>query len=299
MISQVKTWSYLIRFISAEDNKTYFGDAILLPGATGLHDIDELLSLKAHIITGNPLQRGYTIAEASTLVKKLLGPLTRDLVPDIRCIGGNYASHLRELGVPFPKIPPMFPKLTNALAGHGDVIEIPSIAQNDQADYEGELVIVMGRDAKNVSARDALDYVLGYSIANDVSSRKWQMDPELVGTRPPPQMSFSKSFDGFCPVGPCIVSTKVIPDPHVLGISTKVNKELRQAGSTTDLIFNVAQIVEFCSQGSTIFANSIILTGTPAGVGMAMNPPRWLKPGDEVEVTVEKIGTLRHGIKYA
>lgn len=93
MTSQLNTWSYLIRFVSAEDIKTYFGDAILPPGATGLHDIDEPLSLKARIITGNPFQLGYTIAEASTPVKKLLGPLTRDLVPDIRCIGGNYATH--------------------------------------------------------------------------------------------------------------------------------------------------------------------------------------------------------------
>ncbi|KAH8703391.1 hypothetical protein BGW36DRAFT_288829 [Talaromyces proteolyticus] len=298
MTSKCDGWSYLIRFINGNDNRTYFGDAILPAGASGLEDTAEPLSLEARIITGNPLSTEYEISNERVPVKKLLGPLVREIVPDIRCIGGNYKSHLKELGVKPPKYPTMFPKLNNALADHGDVTEIPRIAQDQQADYEGELVVVIGKDAKNVSEADALDYVLGYSIANDVSARKWQMDPDLVGTSPPPQMSFSKSFDGFCPVGPCVVSSKIIRDGLDLALSTKVNGELRQKGTTSDLLFNVAQIIAFCSQGSSLFAGSILLTGTPSGVGMAMKPPRFLQDGDVVEISIEKIGTLRHSIKY-
>ena len=146
------------------------------------------------------------------------------------------------------------------------------------------------------------------------------MDPALVGTVPPPQMSFAKSFDGFCPVGPCIVSSKVsiacfvsgpfhgqkllsnlktLRDPHTLSLTTKVNDEVRQTGSTSDFVFDVGQIIEFCSQGSTLYAGSIILTGTPGGVGFAMKPPRFLQPGDRVDITIEGIGTLHHGIKFA
>ena len=193
MTAQPATWSYLVRFV-AEDDLTYFGDAAVPQGESGIHDTE---NLEARIISGSPFSGSYSIAEMTTPIKRLLGPLTANMVPDIRCIGGNYASHresmsnidnptlphlllkklqsdiltVKEIGMPFPKVPPMFPKSTNALAGHGDTIEIPTIAQDNQADYEGELVIVMGKDAKNVSAADALDYVAGYSVANDVSAR--------------------------------------------------------------------------------------------------------------------------------
>lgn len=141
------------------------------------------------------------------------------------------------------------------------------------------------------------------------------MDPEFVGVHPPPQMSFSKSFDQFCPLGPCIVSakvnnaflfrtqqlkyTQVVKNPHELFITTKINGELRQKGSTSDLIFNIPRIIEFCSQGTTLPAGSIIMTGTPGGVGYAMKPPQYLKPGDVVEMNISKIGTLMHGIAFA
>lgn len=116
---------------------------------------------------------------------------------------------VNELGVGVARFPTMFPKFPTSITGHGDDIEIPKVAQDDQADYEGELVLVIGRDAKNVSEEEAYDYIVGYAVGNDVSARKWQMDPELIGTHPPPQISFSKTFDTFCPIGPCIVAAHV------------------------------------------------------------------------------------------
>jgi len=176
-------------------------------------------------------------------------------------------------------------------------VEIPKIAQDSQADYEGELVIVMGKDCKNVSEDEALDYVLGYTSGNDVSSRKWQRDPKLAGGVP--QWSFSKSFDGYAPLGPCITSSKIISNPDNLKIRTKVNGDIRQNSSTSDMLFSVPKLIAFLSQGTTLEAGSVIMTGTPEGVGYAMAQPQFLKPGDRVEIFIEGIGSLVHGISYA
>ncbi|OQU99448.1 hypothetical protein CLAIMM_05079 [Cladophialophora immunda] len=292
-------WTRLIRFISAEDDQIYFGDALVPDPDFDIGDPSNHAALTARVVTGDPLLPTCRVTDRVLHVKKLLGPLTYKMVPSIRCIGGNYISHLRELGIEPPNYPAMFSKTSNALAGYGDDVELATIIQDDQADYEGELAFVIAKDAKNVSQEHAMDYVLGYTSANDVSARKWQMDPTLVGTFPPPQMTYGKSFDGFCPVGPCIVSADVLKDPHALALRTKVNGELRQQSNTAELHFKIPALIEFLSRGTTLHAGSIVLTGTPGGVGFTMKPPRYLKDGDTVEIYFDKVGTLRHGVTHA
>lgn len=154
-------------------------------------------------------------------------------------------------------------KASTAVHDHGKDIVIPTIAQDEQADYEGEICIVIGKDAKDVAEADALDYVAGYTAGNDVSSRKLQSKPELAG--PMPQACFSKGFDTYAPLGPVIVSTRVIPDPTKLVLETRVNGELRQTGELRDVAFSVPYLIHYLSSGTTLQKGSIIMTGTPGG----------------------------------
>jgi 2-keto-4-pentenoate hydratase/2-oxohepta-3-ene-1,7-dioic acid hydratase in catechol pathway len=175
---------------------------------------------------------------------------------------------------------------------------IPKIAQDNQADYEGELCFIISRDAKDVAEADAYSYIGGYLCGNDVSSRKLQRDPLLAGTVP--QWNFSKGFDTYAPLGPQIVSTSVIPDPSVLQLQTRVNGELRQDSGIDDLCFKIPTLVAYCSQGTTLKKGTVFMTGTCAGVGYAMAVPQFLKPGDVVEVSLKPdVGTLRNVVEYA
>lgn len=175
---------------------------------------------------------------------------------------------------------------------------IPKLAQDSQADYEGELCFIISRDAKDVSEADAYSYIGGYCAGNDVSSRKLQRDPLLAGTVP--QWNFSKGFDTFAPIGPQLVSTKLIPDPSSLHLSTRVNGELRQSEGIDDLCFKIPTLVSYCSQGTTLKRGTVVMTGTCAGVGYAMKEPQFLVPGDVVEVSVQPgVGTLRNVVAYA
>ncbi|KAL6241691.1 hypothetical protein RBB50_011473 [Rhinocladiella similis] len=299
----IKTpWSRLIRFI-APDDQIYYGDVVVGDNSPDF-DVGAVATSKepwlveARVVEGNPLAENCKVTDRIEVVKKLLGPLTKDTVSEIRCIGGNYAEHLNELEYKRPFHPIMFPKFPNAVSGFQDDVVIPRIAQDDQADYEIELAVVIGKEAKNVSVDEAYDYVLGYTVANDVSTRKWQLDPKLSSHQP--QMSFSKSFDGFLPLGPCIVSAELIKDPHSLTLETRINREaeLRQNSSTKHMIFSVPELIAHCSQGTTIQAGSILTTGTPSGVGYRMDPPRYLRHGDKVQMTIQGIGMLEHGIVY-
>ncbi|GAM37796.1 hypothetical protein TCE0_033r08020 [Talaromyces pinophilus] len=188
----------------------------------------------------------------------------------------------------------MFIKGSRAIADHRQNIEIPRVAQGRQPDYEGELVIVISRDCKNVKKDEAMDYVLGYTVGNDVSTRAWQLDEKYAG--PMPQATFSKSFDTYAPLGPCIVSRKVLTDPQSLQIRTWVNQSLRQDASTRDMLFDVSTLISFLSQGTTLEAGSIIFTGTPGGVGAFQSPPQFLAHGDVVQIAIEKIGTLENKV---
>jgi len=184
----------------------------------------------------------------------------------------------------------MFQKSKNAIAGPFDTIQLPPSDWATNIDYENELCFVIGKDAKNVSASDAPDYILGYTIGNDVSSRQWQ-DPKLCSN----QFSYAKNFDSFCPIGPAIVSSETVGDPQNLKMETRRGGKTVQSSNTSDMIFPVKDIVAFLSKGTTIPAGTLVMTGTPPGVAMfASKPPNWIKAGEVVECEIEKLGVLRN-----
>ncbi len=220
-------------------------------------------------------------------IAKLLAPL----VPTgIQCIGLNYRHHANETGAKIPQFPVLFVKGLNTVQNPGDPIELPRHLRSNEVDYECELAVVIGRTGKNIPRERALDYVLGYTCANDVSARDWQK--QFGGG----QWCRGKTFDTFCPLGPCLVTADEIPNPNALKIRTVVNDEVLQDWNTNDMIFDVPQLIEFLSGSVTLLPGTVILTGTPHGVGMARNPQRWLKPGDQVSVEIEKIGTLTNPV---
>ena len=215
-------------------------------------------------------------------VRKLLAPVVPS---NIFCIGVNYRAHAREAKSEVPDYPIVFMKGTGALLDPGAPICIPACcADVPQVDFECELAVVIGRPAKSVSEAEALDYVLGYTCANDVSARKWQKECR--------QWVHGKGFDTFCPLGPALVTPEDVPDPQRLAIRTLLNGQVMQDSSTADMIWSVAQLISFVSQDTTLPAGTVILTGTPEGVGFARTPPVFLKPGDEVVVEIENIGRL-------
>lgn len=202
----------------------------------------------------------------------------------IVCIGKNYGDHAKETGSDIPQFPIVFAKFPSAIiAPHQPITWRSSITQ--KVDWEGELAVVMGKTAKDVSEANAYDYVFGYTIANDVSARDLQLDATSQWTR-------GKSLDTFCPLGPCIVTRDEITDPHELAVKTLVNGETRQDGNTRDMIFKIPFLISYVSRSFTLEAGDLILTGTPSGVGQGMNPPQFLKDGDTVSITVEGIGEL-------
>jgi 2-keto-4-pentenoate hydratase/2-oxohepta-3-ene-1,7-dioic acid hydratase in catechol pathway len=217
----------------------------------------------------------------------LLSPIDPKM---IWCIGLNYRRHAEETGAKIPEQPVVFAKGPNAVLAPGAPIEIPQVLASDQVDYECELAVVIGRRCKNVSPAHALEYVLGYTCANDVSARDWQI--KKGGS----QWSRGKTFDTFAPLGPVLVTADEIPNPNALRISTRLNGEVVQDSHTSDMIFDVPHIIAFLSGSTTLLPGTVILTGTPEGVGMARTPPRWLEPGDEVSIEIEKIGTLTNGV---
>lgn len=201
----------------------------------------------------------------------------------ILCVGLNYRRHAEETGAPFPQTPVLFSKFNNTLAAACEAVPLPKVAS--QYDYEVELGVVIGRRASSVPVERALEYVLGYCTANDLSARDLQTRTS--------QWLLGKTLDRFCPVGPYLVTRDEVPDPQRLALRTWVNGELRQNSSTADMIFSVAEIVSYASQYMTLEPGDLIITGTPEGVILGMPEPRtWLKPGDEVIVEVEGLGRL-------
>lgn len=192
-----------------------------------------------------------------------------------------------------PEHPVVFTKPADAIAGPFDDILVHKDVQ-EQLDYEGELTVVIGRDAKNVSEEDALEYVLGYTCGNDLSARDYQLPAGRSGG----QFSYAKSFDQFAPIGPCITAANVVADPQQMQYVTKVNGKVRQSTSTSDMIWSVRQIIAHLSRGTTLRAGTCIMTGTPSGVGLFMEPKGFLKDGDIVEVTIEQIGTINNRIVF-
>jgi 2-keto-4-pentenoate hydratase/2-oxohepta-3-ene-1,7-dioic acid hydratase in catechol pathway len=209
----------------------------------------------------------------------------RSPIPNPRVIWGvglNYRDHAAETGRPLPTAPTLFVKSPSSVIAPGEPIVVPPHVT--QPDYEGELAVVIGRRARDVSEADALDVVAGVTIGHDVSARDHQY---TTG-----QWSWSKSFDTFCPLGPELVSLDEIDITRGLAIETRVSGEVLQSSNTSQLVFSVPYLIAWISQGCTLEPGDMILTGTPAGVGAARTPPRWLVDGDVVEITIEGIGTL-------
>jgi 2-keto-4-pentenoate hydratase/2-oxohepta-3-ene-1,7-dioic acid hydratase in catechol pathway len=229
----------------------------------------------------------HKVTDRRLKVEKLLAPL---IPSDILCIGLNYRRHAAESKSEIPARPMLFIKASNTLNNPLDPIPVPRLS--NMIDYEGELAVVIGKTAKHVSRADALNYVLGYTAANDVSSRDWQRDKSLGGG----QFARGKSFDGFCPLGPVLVTADEIPAPNALQIKTLLNGQVMQDAPTSDMIFDVPTIIESLSGTMTLRPGAVILTGTPHGVGMGRTPPVFLKAGDKIVVEIEKIGRLENPV---
>ncbi|MCS6831228.1 MAG: fumarylacetoacetate hydrolase family protein [Armatimonadota bacterium] len=204
----------------------------------------------------------------------------------ILAIGANYRAHCEESGMPLPQKPIVFVKVPSALIAHGEAIVYPRITQ--ELDYEGELAVVIGKRARNVSEDEAMAYVVGYTIMNDVTARDLQ--------RTEGQWSRAKGCDTFAPCGPWLVTADEIEDPQSLTIETRVNGELRQHSSTGDMIFPIPALLAHISEAMTLLPGDIITTGTPAGVGVYRQPKGLLQPGDEVAIRIEGIGELRNRV---
>jgi 2-keto-4-pentenoate hydratase/2-oxohepta-3-ene-1,7-dioic acid hydratase in catechol pathway len=218
---------------------------------------------------------------------KLLAPIQPT---NIIGIGLNYRKHAEEGGRGVPERPMWFMKTTGAVQNPGDPIVIPSTPVSDQVDFEAELAVVLGRTCRNVAAADALRHVLGYTCANDVSARDWQF--KLGGG----QFCQGKSFDTFCPLGPVLVTPDEIPNPQALAVRSVLNGTVMQDWTTADMVFDVATLIAFLSGSRTLSAGTVILTGTPHGVGFARKPAVFLRPGDTITVEVEGIGTLTNPV---
>jgi 2-keto-4-pentenoate hydratase/2-oxohepta-3-ene-1,7-dioic acid hydratase in catechol pathway len=218
----------------------------------------------------------------------LLAPIDRP--PKIVAIGLNYEDHRREVGADVPTEPTVFSKLATAIIGPFDEIELPAVAPG-RVDYEAELAVVLKGGGRFVKEQDAMTWVAGYTVANDVSARDWQTK------KPGGQWLLGKSFDSFLPLGPAIVTADEVPDPHALHITCTVSGETLQDAMTSELIFRVPFLIAYLSTVFRLEPGDIILTGTPGGVGMARKPPRWLRPGDVVETTIDGVGTMTNPVR--
>ncbi|KAJ9161076.1 Fumarylacetoacetate hydrolase domain-containing protein 2 [Coniochaeta hoffmannii] len=271
----------LVRFVN-EQGRTLYGD---LKSETP----SDLTGVEVEVLEGD-IQSGFKSTGRKDKISKLLCPLPN--VPYVVCIGLNYQRHANEANLKVASYPVVFTKPADALAGPYEDVPIHPDAQG-MLDYEGELTVVIGKDAKNVSEADALSYVLGYTVGNDVSARNFQL-PDASGG----QFCYAKSFDKFAPIGPVIVAANLIPDPQKLHYVTKVNGKVRQETETSDMIFPIAKIISHLSRGTTLRKGTVIQTGTPSGVGLFMEPKGFLKDGDVVEVTVDGIGSIRNKMVF-
>ncbi|KAJ3460989.1 hypothetical protein MRS44_011856 [Fusarium solani] len=280
------SFSHLVRF--EENGQPHYGDLIKSEDSQG-HTVS--------LLAGDPWS-GFTQTGQTKNVSKLLCPL--ESTPQIICVGLNYQQHASEANISdqrittqqlkVPTYPVIFTKPSDALAGPYDPVHVHPDAQV-QLDYEGELCVIIGRDVKNISEKDALDCVLGYTAGNDVSARNFQLPTASGG-----QYCYAKSFDGFAPIGPAIWSPSVVPDPQSLHYKTKVNGEVVQQTSTGDMIWSVRQLIAHLARGTTLRRGTVIMTGTPSGVGFFRNS--FLKDGDIVEIEVDGLGKVSNRMHF-
>jgi 2-keto-4-pentenoate hydratase/2-oxohepta-3-ene-1,7-dioic acid hydratase in catechol pathway len=262
----------LIRFIS-QDHKTCYGVVASQEDQT------------ARLIDGS-IFKEFSVTPKTAVIKKILPPV---LPANIIGIGLNYAKHAAETGIERAEIPIMFLKATSSLIAHGDPILLPE-AGPDEVDFEAELAVVIGKPTKNVAPDQAMEFILGYCCANDVSARDWQINKQKK------QWSRGKSFDTFCPLGPCLVTKDEIPNPNHLHIQTEINGTIYQDSNTANMIFPVPELVSHLSRSMTLLPGTVILTGTPEGVGFTRQPPVFLEEGDRVTISIEKIGQLTNPV---
>ena len=246
--------------------------------------------LRARRLLASAAGMGETLPAAScvhTDRATVLAPLPRP--GKVICLGINYRDHAAESGLPVPAEPVVFSKAPTSVIGPGAAIVLPEASE--QVDYEVELAFVIGRRAKLVKARQAMDYVAGYTVLNDVSARDYQRE------KPGGQWHLAKSFDTFCPIGPWILTADEIADPHNLALSCAVSGELMQSSNTSQMIFRIPEVVEYLSRVFTLEPGDVVGTGTPAGVGFVRTPPRYLRRGDVVGCTIQEIGTLENPVR--
>ncbi|ETN45123.1 uncharacterized protein HMPREF1541_10000 [Cyphellophora europaea CBS 101466] len=284
----LRQWQRLVRFHPKSDpSKAVIGQPIDPKLDVGLALRHNTQDIPVQLYSGTSVLAPGKPTGQTASIARLLSPVSQAEAGTIRCIGLNYRQHAAEVNLPLPTTPSLFLKPATALTNpYPTRVPLPHLTQaDDSGDYEAELAVVIGAVAKNVRAADALSYVLGYTAANDVSSRTAQFATS--------QWCFSKGFDGSCPLGPVLVSPNLIPDPGSLKVKGLRNGELLQDGATDDLIFGVAELIAFLSQGTTLLPGTVILTGTPAGVGVVRKPKVTLRAGDEFHVQIEPhVGTL-------
>lgn len=282
-------WTHLIRFIAQEDGQIHLGqiDPKTNPDI-GIATVEKK-EIKAKLITGTIFDG--TVTDRTMTVAQLLSPISVDEVPLIRCLGLNYRDHAKEANMPIPTTPVLFIKPRAALCGpHPQKISVPKLCQDGTSDYEAELTVVIGKTGRDIPKEKALDYVLGYTCGNDVSARTEQFKNT--------QWSFSKGFDSSAPIGPILVAQEQIPDPHNFRIKAIHNGNVVQDGNTKEMIFGIAETIAYLSQGTTLERGSLIMTGTPPGIGAMRDPKVVLKHGDDMRVEIEGIGTLVNEVYY-
>ncbi|TFB00969.1 Fumarylacetoacetate hydrolase domain-containing protein [Trichoderma ghanense] len=290
LLDDLPVWNRLIRFEDVHGQERY-GEPIDedLDVGIALHRGQDVY---ARILqTQSALDLTAVLSEEIVQVKKVLSPLRPEEAGTIRCIGLNYREHAAEMNLPLPKIPTLFLKPPSTINHPSSPVTTPHSPDlhDCHLDYEVELALVVGQTCKDVPEEDAMRYVLGYMTANDVTARTHQSEVS--------QWDRGKGFDGFAPIGPALVSARVVPDPSVLRLRTVLNGTVMQQGEASDMIFSVPEIVSFLSQGCTLQKGTIILTGTPCGIGVSRNPPVRLVEGDELFVTISHgLGTLTNSI---
>ncbi|TDZ10320.1 Fumarylacetoacetate hydrolase domain-containing protein 2 [Colletotrichum sidae] len=285
--TSLPSFKRLVRFVPRDDaNKILIGEpeSDSVDVGAALRDGKEV---KAVVWSGSSVLSPGEKTEQVAVIDRVLSPVSAEEVGTIRCIGLNYVQHAKEVGVALPDVPTVFLKPSTSLGNPWpEPTVLPLLTQvDDCGDYESELAVVLGKTAKNVSEANALDYVLGYTACNDVSSRTYQLNQS--------QWCFAKGFDGSCPLGPTLVSKDLIPDPTKLTMRGLRNGDVLQESGINDLIFSIPKLISFLSQSTTLPAGTVIITGTPAGVGLGRKPKVTLKDGDEFKVEIlPHIGTL-------
>ncbi|KAM0460206.1 hypothetical protein ACHAPV_004995 [Trichoderma viride] len=282
-------WTHLIRFRAIEDGQVHLGQLIDTSRDVGIDCLNGV-EVKAFLINGD-LFNG-TVTNHVLTVDHLLSPVSREHCNYIRCLGLNYKDHAEEGGFPIPDELEVFTKPRTALTGpFPAAIPIPKCAQDGTSDYEAELCVIIGKTGRDIPEERALEYILGYTAANDVSARTLQLAAK--------QWSFSKGLDNSCPIGPVLVAPSAIDDPQSLGIKAIYNGQTVQDGNTRNMIFSIKKQISYLSRGTTLEAGSAILTGTPAGIGYFRKPRVSLENGGRIDVQIEKIGTLVNTVRYS